>query len=535
MDSKLDNHSNNDDSKLDNDYKHDDSNRTDTNLKIHSILEKIFFAIFFNISRIDHDKNNIHFINKSNLIHDFFTTCTTFHSKFNNVINFFINLYKKIVLLSRDIFFGYGERTYSYLLFVHLHKHYPEYSTPLLKAFFFPNYLDSDNSSLPIGSWSDIKFFTTFVYNTDIINQFQKNTIINIIVDLVNLQLFTDVSNIKYFDISFHPRYLFSNVAKWIPKEKPNTTLYPFFLKLANHWSSNYDTSTNKHVFKKYRKVVSDLNHIILTFETHSDTNFPLTYKNQIKHSVFHNPPIYDTNPLFLSSYASISPGFLVSKMFYAIKHNDNHLIQFINFKWNCFLVNNIKISRSIPIIDMTLYFHNIDQWFTMIGIACYLSFINHFGKKIIIASNKPIWLDLSHCNYLSDMIILFNQYITFSNSHFSYNLNSSFNLINESFICTEISNFDAAIIDIIVFVSSTNNIITDFSFSNNFSPNIVFWNIGNSFFDIDFIYSIKTKYKLINGNNINQHYYNLFNKFYGYDVFSFFDQLFFKHRYIAS
>ena len=89
----------------------------------------------------------------------------------------------------------------------------------------------------------------------------------------------------------------------------------------------------------------------------------------------------------------------------------------------------------------MTLYFHDINQWFSMIGIACYLSFINYFGKKIIISSNKPQWVDLSNCNYLSDMIIVFNQYINFSNSIYSYNLKSSLNLINESFIYSKISN----------------------------------------------------------------------------------------------
>ena len=513
----------------------DHSNRTDTNIKIHSILEKYFFAIFFNISRIDHNEDNTHFINKSDLINDFFITCITFHSKFYNVISFFINLYKKIILLTRDVFFGYGEKTYSYLLLIHLHKHYPEYTSPILKSFFFPNYLDQDNCYLPLGSWCDIKYLTAFIYNTNIINKFEKNKIINIIVELVNLQVFTDISNIRYFNISRHPRYFFSNVAKWIPKEKPNTILYPFFVKLANHWTSNYDISTNKHVFKKYRKVISDLNHIILTFETHSNTDFPLTFKNQIKHSVLYNTPIYDTEPLFFSSYASISPGLLVSKMFYAIKNNDNNLIDFINFKWNFFLVNNIKISRSIPIIDMTLYFHDINQWFSMIGIACYLSFINYFGKKIIISSNKPQWVDLSNCNYLSDMIIVISEYINFSNSIYSYNLKSSLNLINESFICSKISSFDVANIDIIVLFASKNNIIDNYSFSNNYSPSIILWNIGNSFYDIDFIYSIKMQYKLINGNNINQYFHNLFNKSCNSDIFVFFDQLFFKHRYIAS
>ena len=500
------------------------SYKTDTPNKLHSLLEEKIFTIFFNTSRID--SSNIS--DKSSIVLDFLNVISSFKSTFPVVTNYFLDLYKKIILYTRDIYFGLGERSYSYLLLTSMHSIFPEYTPLILKSFFFKN--NTNNNIHPIGSWCDLKFLTSFIISHNILSPSQQKTIIFHIVNLVNLQLFFDISNVRYSDSFIHPRYTISNVAKWIPREKNNSILSDFFYLLASNWSSKYDSSIG-HQSKKYRRVVSDLNSMILTYETHSNPSYPSTIHHQFNNLVFSNPYLLSPDSQFSSSYSSLSPGFFVSHMFSAINNNDVSRIHFLNFKWSSFINSYSKLHVFyIPVIDMTLFHFHLPSFYNMLGLAIYIAFISSYGKKILISSEKPIWLDLSSLSSLHSVILEFSSLIRNSNSIFSYDLNSSLTLIQDSILSDSQPSHNT---QVVIFAYRHHNFIFNIPFFHQSPFSISFWNISQSTFDFDFIKSIKNDFYFLNGFNINSLFYSHFNSlFLSSDVFKYFNFLFNNPRY---
>jgi hypothetical protein len=505
----------------------DSTNSTNSSFKLHNILEKKIFNIFFNLSRI-----NIHnYQHKTVIIEDFFSTCQSFYSKFKSVVDFFINIYRRIILYTRDIYFGFGERTYSYLLLLYLHKYFPEYTENIIKNFLFPVRNSTLNVDLPIGSWCDIKYLPLFIYNTDILSPYAKENIINMIVRNVNIQLHSDLYNLAFYDASLHPRYFLSNVAKWIPRERKKSILYKYYIKLADDWTLNYDDRAKIHKLKKYRTIVSDLNSIILTFESHKSTYYPLTNKNQIIHNHF-NFRYNIQSPLFYSSYSSIAPGYFVKNIQKAIKNNDTEKIDYLNTKWGIFVLSRFRLSRSIPVVDMTIFHKDLNTFYDMIGIAIYLCYCNFFGKRILIASDKPIWLNLENCKFFSEYVSTIMKYTSNIHASFSNNTNSALRLINESYLSCDQKKEYVKDSDIVIFAYNKKSFIKNFTFDCNFKPNIIFWNIGHEYYDLDFMDSITCQYKFITGPFITNHFFNFYRKeFTKNDVFTYFFDFFSRSK----
>ena len=503
------------------------SNKTDSSNKLHLLLEDKIFCIFFNISRID--SSNIS--HKSSLIFDFLHTASHFKNDFPIVFKYFLDLYKKIILYVRDIYYGLGERSYSYLLLSCMHSVFPQYTPFILKSFFFNN--SHLNNILPIGSWCDLKYLPSFILSHNILSSSQKDMLFFHIIHFVNLQLFTDISNARAFNpLSTHPRYVFSNVSKWIPREKKNSILIDFFYKLAFHWSNFYDTSPG-HIFKKYRSVIADLNNIILTYETHSDPSYPSTLNHQFNNLVFSNPCILSKPAFFSSSSTSIKPGLFISHMFSAINSNDKSRIHFLNFRWSSFIHSHLKFpSFHIPIIDMTLYHHHIPSFYDMLGLAIYIAFNSSYDKKILIASHKPIWLDLSNFSYdLHSIVAHFISIIRKSNSIFSTDINSSLTLIQDSLLSTPSIHSHSP--NVIIFAYRPSNFLIDFNSFHELPFTITFWNISKHTFDIDFIKSIKYKFFFLNSLTVNPLFFSQHTfPFIPTNAFDYFNFLFSNSRY---
>ena len=513
---------------------HSSSTKTDSSNKLHILLEDKIFCIFFNISRID-SSNLSH---KSSIIFDFLYTAYHFKNDFPIVFKYFLDLYKKIILYVRDIYYGLGERSYSYLLLSCMHSLFPEYTPFILKSFFFHN--PQLNNIKPIGSWCDLKYLTSFILSHNILSSSQKDIFIFHIIHFVNLQLFTDVSNARAFNShNTHPRYVFSNVAKWIPRERKKSILFDFFYKLASHWSNFYDTSPG-HIFKKYRSVVADLNTIILTYETHSNQSYPSTLKHQFNNLVFSNPCVLSKPAFFSSSSSSIKPGLFISQMFSAINSNDKPRIHFLNFRWFAFLHSHEKVTPSnlkfpafhIPIIDMTLYHHDISSFYDMLGLAIYIAFNSSYDKKILIASQKPIWLNLSKFSFeLHSIIDHFISIIRNSNSIFSSDINSSLTLIQDSLLSTPSIHGHSP--NLIIFSYRPSNFLIDFNSFHELPFTITFWNISKHTFDLDFIKSIKYKFFFLNSFNINPLYSSQHTFLFSpTNAFNYFNFLFSNPRY---
>ena len=511
------------------------SYKTNSSNDLHLILEEKIFTIFFNISRID--SSNIS--HKSDIIFDFLYVSSNYKTKFPLVFNYFLDLYKKIILYTRDIYFGLAERSYSYLLITCMHSVFPEYTFLILKTLFFPQFSHNRNF-LPIGSWCDLKFLSIFILSHPILSPSLQKSFFKHIVHFVNLQLFSDLSNIQSSHSFIHPRYVLSNVSKWIPREKNNSILYDLFSELAFHWSQFYDSSPG-HVFKKYRTVVSSINSIILTYETHHNISAPSTIKHQFRNLISSNPPISTPSSIFASSSTPINPGFFVSNMFSAIRLNQTKRISFLDFKWNSFIYSNsIKpLLDFIPIIDMTLFHSNPSSFYNMLGIAIFISFNSSFQYKIIIASQSPSCIDLSDFTSLHSIILHFLSIIHDSNSIFSFSLDSALNLFQNSILSTTppSPSFKP---NLLIFASRPSNFLHNTTLFNKSLFSFSFWNISNHTFDSQFIQSIQPDFFLFNGLNINSIRFsssNLLshNLFVSSNVFKYFNFLFNNPRYLID
>lgn len=144
-------------------------------------------------------------------------------------ISYFTLLFKLIVY-TRDIYEGKGERELTYMMIEIWYTYFPILAKHILEI--IPeNY----------GSWKDLKYFCKYTKNEKYIDY---------CIELWNNQLQKDVKN---------ENENLSNVSKWIPREK--SAFGWLFDKSAIEWySRNYRNTNINNIKKEYRFILSSLN-----------------------------------------------------------------------------------------------------------------------------------------------------------------------------------------------------------------------------------------------------------------------------------
>ena len=144
----------------------------------------------------------------------------------------------KIILNTRDIIKGKGEKAISFSLLHKLSFVEPEITKHLIKSFVI---VENDH---PIGSWADIKNMWALF---DWTNEFEC-----FFIQLINNQLRKDNESTKL-----------SLVAKWIPRESNKHKV--LFRKLAENYFSNFITSAKSHdaLCKAKRKAYTHYKNIV--------------------------------------------------------------------------------------------------------------------------------------------------------------------------------------------------------------------------------------------------------------------------------
>jgi len=180
----------------------------------------------------------------------------------------------------------------------------------------------------------------------------------------------------------------------------------------------------------------------------------------------------------------------------------------------------------------MTLYHHDISSFYDMLGLAIYIAFNSSYDKKILIASQKPIWLNLSKFSFeLHSIIDHFISIIRNSNSIFSSDINSSLTLIQDSLLSTPSIHGHSP--NLIIFSYRPSNFLIDFNSFHELPFTITFWNISKHTFDLDFIKSIKYKFFFLNSFNINPLYSSQHTFLFSpTNAFNYFNFLFSNPRY---
>jgi hypothetical protein len=197
-----------------------------------SILKSLITHLYFILQRNQESE-----VRK--LIRDIFD-----HLKKNGRDIFYETLLRNVVLHTRSVQRGKGERTVFYACVVEWFYYDPHQAFDLLDSLVY-----REKEGVPTyGSWRDIRGIAEYVYRDNHI----QHPLILYCVFLLNYQLTCDYTNYSTF-----PGTL-SNVVKWIPRERAKWNW--LFYALVEQWSPLLFRANKNKACMEYRKICSKLN-----------------------------------------------------------------------------------------------------------------------------------------------------------------------------------------------------------------------------------------------------------------------------------
>ena len=132
--------------------------------------------------------------------------------------------YYKLILFTRDISYGKGERKLTYLLITAFYEVYPTLAIyalhqiiPTISNSNYPDFSVHQDSRTLCGSWKDAIGLCDFIRNFS--KRGDQHALIELCIKLIVKQLIKDNHTWKFTEHAMDTRYI-SNVAKWIPREK---------------------------------------------------------------------------------------------------------------------------------------------------------------------------------------------------------------------------------------------------------------------------------------------------------------------------
>ena len=344
---------------------------------------------------------------------------------------YFTDILARLIMYTRDIIDGKGERQISFDFVYEFARIHPEKAKQIIEYFVRANPNNSNEKQHPYGSWRDLKLLWSY-YDWKSI-EFDSD----FMVKLINDQLRQDVS-------SSTP----SLVAKWIPREKSKYAV--MFMKLAEDYFGNYLSSVTtleqkrlacSKAYTHYRKIISLLNKQLDTVQikqcarTYADINYKnvtsITMAKQ-KNAFLNILPtgkqrsiaedrIEGANNLkaFVSHQKSIGKtiqGARVS-VYDFIKdatkyiHNDSEELsvqkQILNSQWEDAGKCLHALDNYIAMVDTSgsMTIDNNTPLFNSIGLGCRIAEKSKLGRRVLTFSTTPSWINLEDDVTLTDMV----------------------------------------------------------------------------------------------------------------------------------
>ena len=438
----------------------------------------------------------------------------------NNFLQYVDSFYS-IICFNRDISNGKGERDITYMLICVLYKHFPDKATSCVNV--LPN----------IGSWADIKYFCGFVnfhgssYGLDAVS---ISALINHAVEIIVFQfrydynLWNSVFNeyLSKDSCSQRPnaKFIISNVAKWIPREKNkygwlfDKIVENYFNTSDNKYDSDFNLNKKRSIF---RKMVSSLCRELDVLERKLCNNkwADIEYKNinlgafftyhkallegrsaytnavdrdlckefmmeGLLNNNFDNTE--DNNEFFIrSKRLNVSMGKLVKMGFDLIKRPYTQVVSsqmaFVNNIWKKVLKKHGNSGNFgkylLPIIDSSIDLSN-DTFRQIIGMSLFTGSVSPL-KRIVVFKND--FFETLIVDESLEFIDLLRNFVDFDRSiyvKFSScieKLYSGFNYLKQP-------------LKIIFFSNNKNVFSQEFSLISNQYTNYIFWNLGTCDFN---------------------------------------------------
>jgi hypothetical protein len=346
-------------------------------------------------------------------------------------INYYILLYK-LIIHTRDIFVGKGERDLTYMMIWIWYKQFPVLAIHAIKTI-------CEKETYSYGSWKDINYFCNYIKENSL--EKTEDSIIETCIYLFNQQLIKDLKNQE--DLK-----RISLVSKWIPREKSKKFGW-LYHKCAIQWShimypEYYYFVTTKpsipfqHKIKReYRRNISTLNKKLDTVQIKQcknewkEINFhnvsQRTKQNQF--NVFLNQDMYgyirrQNHDRIICRENRISYEFQQqqphhqnlnqqSKKEIYSSFSMNDLIKEIEFAQTIEYMERININwdnvkktilqnteNIIPLFDLTT-----TNYINGLSISIMLSEISKIQNKILVYDEIPVWVNLSETNSLLEKV----------------------------------------------------------------------------------------------------------------------------------
>ena len=326
----------------------------------------------------------------------------------------------KILLNTRDIIHGKGEKALSFAILHKLSFIEPEVTKKIITSFVI---LDNIH---PLGSWADIK---NMWFNFDWSKEFQ-----DFFVELINNQLKQDLIS----------KDKISLVAKWIPRE---TNKHKHLFKvLAENYFSYYFTSfkttstyhkAQKKAYMNYKRLVTNLSRKIDVTQIkqcekqYSKINFnnvtsitmnkqknaflrsipgdndriicSENFKNFIKKKIETKDEIKGKR---VSIYDLVKQAINLNKS----KNIDENIKAIVNSQWKDSekLIEG-KLGNFIPMVDTSgsMEVENCIPLYNAIGLGIRVAEKSILGKRILSFNSQASWINLEHTHDLTDMVKL--------------------------------------------------------------------------------------------------------------------------------
>jgi hypothetical protein len=366
-----------------------------------------------------------------------------------------VTLYK-LIGQTRDIIDGKGEYQLSYRLLIEWYNFYPESSKFLVNCFVNNEY------EHPYGSWKDIRCIADMCDDID-----RRHPLISYCVHLINEQLRKDLEGTQI-----------SLVSKWIPREKSKYRW--LYERLAEDYFKEYmvvpSASACNKCYTHYRKLISGLNKQLDTVQIKQcakewstidpSVQTSITMQRQIK--AFLNVGIvryeYDNDRIqcahnfkeYIAQNDSHINGKRVGinelvknalkvcdalKVCEALKvcdaldakPNSYHLqtqIDLLNAQWLDNSTQTKPLQKMIPIVDVSSSM-NGEPLYAAIGLGIRVAEKSLVGKRILIFSETPTWINLEDTPNFVDMV----KKISTANSDLNSNFYDAMKLILDAII----------------------------------------------------------------------------------------------------
>jgi len=319
----------------------------------------------------------------------------------------------------RDSVKGKGQKLQFYIMIYHYHCFFKERCHTFITTRFDEHYF---------GSFCDFKYLSEFVYNKTL----DKNhALIDLLVNIHTSLLFKGM----------YPNF----ICKWIPREK--TKFKWLFQKYAVQFCKNacYTYRNKNDAAKFLRTFVSNHSYTCEKFLcTRNYSCIDATEKNMCKYyrvlvdKQHELSWFYESKHVLKYPYVkhnAVNPGALMKTMFNILNKrlnndhdsgliygidDDSKLIQLLNKKWDqsiSFYKKIFKPKDLVIFIELSYesFNLNMDSFYNIIGMSCFLShFSNKAYKRMFLASNTPIWINIQECNSLFDIATHFQSILKY-------------------------------------------------------------------------------------------------------------------------